>query len=155
MAIENGPFWRCIPYWTWGFSIAMLVYQRVINHLPQAFLGGLRSKELPALTFSHSPASSKIPETFWPQGTGFKAWSGPRNNKKKQIPHWWAGNFFVWGVDLLWLWFRLGFLLWLWLCLVLLWLCLCLVFLGQKWGGILVIGHLWEKIRPKKLCWDW
>ena len=22
-------FWRCIPYWKWEFSIAMLVYQRV------------------------------------------------------------------------------------------------------------------------------
>ena len=29
MAMENGwtwSFWRCIPYWRWGFSIAMLVY---------------------------------------------------------------------------------------------------------------------------------
>ena len=23
ITMENGPFWRCIPYWKWGFSIAM------------------------------------------------------------------------------------------------------------------------------------
>ena len=27
--MENGTCWRCIPYWKWGFSIAMLVYWRV------------------------------------------------------------------------------------------------------------------------------
>ena len=28
------PLWRCISYWTWWYSIAMLVYQRVILYLP-------------------------------------------------------------------------------------------------------------------------
>ena len=27
--MKMDPDWRCIPYWTWGFSIAMLVYRRV------------------------------------------------------------------------------------------------------------------------------
>ena len=26
---KTGPDWRCISYWKWGYSIAMLVYQRV------------------------------------------------------------------------------------------------------------------------------
>ena len=29
MAMENDPDWRCISYWTWGYFIAKLVYQRV------------------------------------------------------------------------------------------------------------------------------
>ncbi len=28
--MEKWPFWRCIPYWKWGFSIAMFDYRSVL-----------------------------------------------------------------------------------------------------------------------------
>ncbi len=28
---RKGTLWRCISYWTWGYSIAILVYQRVMT----------------------------------------------------------------------------------------------------------------------------
>ena len=39
IAMENGPFEDVFPSWTWGFSIAMFVYQRVIAVLLVNFSG--------------------------------------------------------------------------------------------------------------------
>ena len=69
---SNGKWtlWRCVSYWKWGYSIAILVYQRVDNHdipypipiwLNNAFVASMPRN-------SYHPISSRLVGETWEPG---------------------------------------------------------------------------------------